>query len=238
MSKSSLVRWCVVLGAMMLVGLPIPSRGQAPATQPAADIELAKPPKYPQAITPVIEGGALLDTHHGEPMLVQEFLFNPATHELSLAKDSPVKQRTYGDSLIDSSIYNTDLSIFDYLTTDRTPIGKIVLLSAKKKLTITYNYVVHPTVYRAIKIDPASYRAHVQFAKGEESNKPGTTLTMRRNSEAPTPLADTEFVKINRKADVITWTLERGGAVVKSGSFGFPVVATEPDLVKYVIQLP
>lgn len=223
-------------------GLVDLARGQAaPATQPnAADIELAKPPRYPQAITPVIEGGQLLDTHHGEPMLIQEFTFDPATHELALAKNSPVKQRTYGDSKIDSAIYKTDLSLFDYLTTARVPIGKIILLSAGKKITISYNYVVSPTSFSSTppKIDLSSYRASVQFVKGEESNKPGTTVTMRRNADPPISAADTEFTGINRKTDVITWNVQRGGAVIKTGSFGFPVVATEPDLVKYVIQLP
>lgn len=217
------------------------AHGQAgPATQPSADIELARPPRYPQLISPTVEGGQLLDTHHGEPMLPLEFTFNPATKELALAKNSPVKQRTYGEAKIDSSTYNTDLEIFHYLTSDRAPIGKIVLLSAKKKLTITYNYVVTPTspAITPPPIDPSTYRASVQFVKGEESNKPGTTVTIRRNTDAPTPAADMEFTKINRKTDVVTWTVERGGAVVKTGSFGFPVVATAGDLVKYVIQLP
>jgi hypothetical protein len=61
---------------------------------------------------------------------------------------------------------------------------------------------------------------------------------MHRNTEAPTPAADATFRGINRKTDVITWTIERDGAAVKTGSFGFPVVATEPGLVKYVIDLP
>src|SRR5437867_1142745 len=66
-----------------------------PATQPAAsgasvnsssaDIEIGKPVKYPQLFTPMVEEGLLKDGHHGEPLIVQEFLYNPATHELSMA---------------------------------------------------------------------------------------------------------------------------------------------------------
>lgn len=211
--------------------------GQTPA--PAeGDIELAKPPKYPQLISPTVEGGQLLDTHHGEPMLVQEFTFDPAKKEVALAKNSPMKQRMYADARIDSTNYTTDLTLFDYLTIDRKPIGKIVLTSAKKKITVSPNYVITPTKDKPTPIDPATYQAAVQFTKGEESNKPGTTLTMRRNSAPPAPLADATFSKISRKNDVITWTIERGGAVVATGSFGFPVVATDTDLVRYVIALP
>ena len=87
-------------------------------------------------------------------------------------------------------------------------------------------------------IDPSTYCASVQFVKGDECNKPGTTVTFSRNDDQPTPVADTQIAKIDRKSDVIKWTIQRGGAVVQSGSFGFPVVATDPSLVKYVINLP
>src|SRR4051794_7211957 len=128
-----------VCGAALVVLIGFGTSAQAQtATPPAAaasdssDIQLGKPPKYPSPITPTIEGGELLDTHHGEPILVQELLFNPATHELSLSTDSPKKHRIYADAQIDSASYATDLTLFDYLTTDRAPIGKIVVLSAKK----------------------------------------------------------------------------------------------------------
>jgi len=215
-----------------------------PASQPSAagangtDIELGKPPKYPTIITPTTEGGRLLDNHHGDPVTLQEIVFDPATHELSLPKNSPNKQRIYADSKIDAANYGSELVLFDYLTTDRTPIGKIVLTVAKKKAVISPNYVVSQGRDKPAKIDPATYRAFVQFEKGDECNKPGTTVTIRRNTDPATPLADVEFTKINRKTDIITWSIERSGSVVKSGSFGFPVVATEPELVKYVIQLP
>lgn len=212
-----------------------------PATQPAvsgADIELGKPTKYPLIITPLVEGGVLRDNHHGDPLTSQEITFNPTTHELALVNNSPVPQRKYGNTRIDSANYKLDLTIFDYLTTDRAPIGKIVLTTAGKKIIISYNYVVSSAKNESARIDPSTYCALVQFEKGDESNKPGTTVTVRRNEDQPTAVADNLFTKINRKTDLITWTIERGGAVVQTGSFGFPVVATEPDLVKYVIRLP
>jgi hypothetical protein len=237
-------RFSLCIAALVtLIAMGAEAMAADPATQPAggaasSDIELAKPPKYPTLITPTVEGGGLLDDHHGEPLLVQEFLFNPMTHELSLAKSSPVKQRMYGDSRIDAANYNSDLSFFEYLTTDRAPIGKIVLTVAKKKAVISYNYVISLATAKPTPIDPSTYCAFVQFVKGDECNTPGTTVMVRRNADQPIALADTMYSKISRKNDVITWTIERGGTVVKTGSFGFPVVATAPDLVKYVIQLP
>jgi|GEM_PF-5955475 len=211
----------------------------ADATKAASDIEIGTPTDDgPMLITPLIEGGTLRDGHHGSPLSVQEFQFNPATHEVGLATNSPIQQRYYGNTRIDAAYYNSDLTFFDYLTTNRAPIGKIILTCANKKIIIMPNYVVTPATDDTPKIDPSTYCASVQFVKGNECNQPATTISLRRNSEAPIPLADTSFSKINRKTDVVTWTIERGGAVVKTGSFGFPVVATEAGLVKYVVALP
>jgi hypothetical protein len=228
--------------AMLAVSLLVVGRANAQTTQPVAadagDIVLGKPSKYPVLITPLMEGGVLRDNHHGPELHVEEFEFDPKTRELRIAKNTPAGQRLYNHSRIDAAAFNQDLSIFNYFTIDRTAIGKILLTVAKKKIQISNNYVVTPASDDEPKIDPSTYCAAVQFVKGEEANKPGTTLTVRKNQEPPTSLADTVYTKINRKADVITWAIERNGAPVKTGSFGFPVVATEPDLVKYVINLP
>jgi hypothetical protein len=223
-----------------------PADGQAAAIPTPAgaagadsDIDIGTPTDDgPTIITPLLEGGELKDGHHGSPLTVQEFQFNPATHEVGLARNSPNEQRFYGNTRIDAAYYNVDLSIFDYLTSDRAPIGRIILTCANKKIIITANYVVTPATDDAPQIDPSTYCALVQFAMGDECNKAGTTVTMRRNSDPPIAAADTLFTKIHRKTDVITWTVQRGGAVIKTGSFGFPVVATEPGLVKYVVALP
>lgn len=228
----------IVLGGFAVVHQ---ADGQATAAGPAAaqDIEIGTPTTdFPMLITPLVEGGGLKDGHHGEPLLVQEFEFNPATHEVGLAKNSPTNQRIYGNTRFDAAYYNSDISVFDYLTSTRAPIGKIVLTCANKKIVISPNYVVSPAKDEPTKIDPSTYCAFVQFVKGAECNKPDTTVTVHRNDDKPTALADSLFSKISRKTDVITWTIERAGAVVQTGSFGFPVVATEPNLVKYVIQLP
>ncbi|MGA2230278.1 MAG: hypothetical protein ABSH22_05205 [Tepidisphaeraceae bacterium] len=218
------------------------AQGQATtAPSSAADIELGKPSKYPILITPTVEGGVLRDDHHGQPLLVEEFEFNPVTHEISLAKDSPNQQRMYGNTRFDAAYYNSDINVFDLLTSDRAPIGKIVLVCANKKIVISPNYVVSPTADLTDDpppIDPSTYCASVHFEKGPECNKPDTTVTFSRNDDPPAPVADTQISKINRKSDVIKWTVQRGGAVVQSGSFGFPVVATDASLVKYVINLP
>ncbi len=205
----------------------------------AADIEIGTPTDDgPMLITPLLEGGILKDGHHGSSLSTQEFEFNPATHEVGLSTNAPFEQRLYGNTRIDAAYYTSDLTVFDYLTSDRKPIGKIILTCANKKIIIMPNYVVTPATDDPPKIDLATYCANVEFTRGTESSKPDTTVTFHRNSEAPAPAADTLISKINRKTDVITWTVERGGAVIKTGSFGFPVVATETGLVKYVIALP
>jgi hypothetical protein len=240
-------------GAALLIGLALGAsslirhaNGQAaappappsPAADTSSDVQLGSPSKDdPNLITPLMEGGVLRDNHHGPALRDQEFEFNPATHEVGLAKNSP-DQQVYGYAEIDAAYFNADLPVFDYFTTSRSPIGKIVLLCTKKKLFVTYNYVVAIMGDDPPKVDPATYCANVQFVKGAESGKPGTTVTMHRNDEKPAPVADGLISKINRKTDVITWSVERDGAVVKSGSFGFPVVANEANLVKYVINLP
>jgi hypothetical protein len=221
-------------------------RAEAQTTQPAAedstslaaDIQIGKPTRYPILITPLMEGGTLRDNHHGPELIVEEFEFDPNTHELRIAKNTPAGQRLYGNSRIDAAAYNADLNVFKFSTTDRTPIGKILLTCAKKKIQISDNYVVSPAADEPIKIDPSTYCAAVQLVKGNESSKPGTTVKLRRNNEPPTASTDAAYTRISRKTDLITWTIERDGAVIKTGSFGFPVVATEPGLVKYVIDLP
>jgi hypothetical protein len=238
---------CCTALAVVIVGggsvLVRQARGEAAVAEPttAPDIEIGTPSKYPTLITPLVEGGTLRDGHHGQPLLVEEFEFNPSTHEIGLAKDSPNEQRIYGHTRIDAASYAFDLNVFELLTSNREPIGKIVLTCANKKIIISYNYVVSPAtdvLDEPAAIDPSTYCASVQFVKGDECNKPGTSVTVRRNADQPSALADGLISKINRKTDVMTWSVERGGAVVKTGSFGFPVVATGPDLVKYVIQLP
>ena len=216
------------------------ANGQVPAyAAPAADIDIGTPTSdMPMLITPLLEGGVIKDGHHGEELTTQDVFFDPTTHEISLAKKPPRGQRTYGNRRIDAAYYDSDLSIFNYLTTDREPIGNIILTCAHKKLIISPNYVISIAKDQPMAIDPATYCAFVQFVKGDECNKPGTTVAMHRNAEKPTPAADGLISKINRKTDVIIWTVEHAGAVIKTGSFGFPLVATEPDLVKYVIRLP
>ena len=226
-------------GAQSMLAPSTAAPPAADAAKPAPDIDIGTPTDDgPTFITPLLEGGTLRDGHHGAPLSTQEFQFDPATHEVGLSKNAPFEQRFYGNTRIDAAYYNSDLTIFDYVTADRAPIGKIILTCANKKIIIMPNYVVTPVTDDAPKIDPSTYCAFVQFAKGDECNKPGTTLTLHRNSDAPIPLADALFSKIYRKTDVVTWTIERGGAVIKTGSFGFPVVATDAGLVKYVIALP
>jgi hypothetical protein len=211
----------------------------ADAAKAAADIDIGTPTDDgPMIITPLLEGGELKDGHHGSPLSVQEFQFDPSTRQVGLARNSPTEQRFYGNTRIDAAYYGSDLNVFDYLTADRANIGKIVLTCANKKIIIMPNYVVTPATDDTPVIDPSTYCAFVQYTKGNECNQPGTTVTLRRNTDPPAPLADGLISKINRKTDVMTWTLERGGAVIKTGAFGFPVVATEPGLVKYVIALP
>jgi hypothetical protein len=231
----------VVLSVVGGITILHQANGQATATQPAdaADIQLGTATKdYPNLVSPLIENGTLKDGHHGPPIGVQEFQYNPATHEVSLSKNSPVEQQPYANTEIDAASFNQDLSVLSYVTTDRATIGKIVLLCANKKLYVSTNYVVTIMKDDPATPDPSAYCADVQFVKGDECNKPGTTVTFRRNDDPPAALADSSFTKIHRKTDVITWTIDRGGAVIKTGSFGFPVVGAEPNLVKYVIQLP
>jgi hypothetical protein len=240
MSESKLHLCCAVLAVSLLAGDYVNAQATQPAAagEASADIVLGKPIKYPILITPLMEGGVLRDNHHGPELIVQDFEFDPATHELRIARNTPPGQRLYGHSRIDAAAYNADLSIFNYLTTDRVPIGKILLTCARKKIQISNNYVVSPATDEEITIDPSTYCADVQFVKGDECNKPGTTVTIRKNQEAPAALSDITYKAINRKTDVITWAIQRDGAIVKTGSFGFPVVATEPGLVKYVISVP
>jgi hypothetical protein len=205
----------------------------------AVDIELGKPTDaLRNLVTPLVEGGVLRDGHHGPPLGVQEFIFNPATHEIALAKNSPVQQQIYGHTRIDAAYFKDNLTLLNYLTSDRATIGKIVLLCANKKFYISPNYVVSIAQDIPPKDDPSTYSAAVQFDKGDECAKPGTTLTMHRNADPPAALADISLAKINRKSDVMNWTIERDGKAVQAGSFGFPVVGNEPNLVRYVIQLP